>query len=77
MNSIESNVELIMNLRTVPRSIFVWFVTKQKKQIITRAIENQKNNWGNHAFLGITILKKTKILSNVRRFFSKFKLYYL
>ena len=47
----------------------MWFMTMRGKQILARAIEIQKENWGNHAFFrdneATIVLKNSKIQSNV------------
>ena len=48
-------------------------MTMREKQILLRAVEIQKENWGNHAFFrdneATIILKSSKIQGNVWRFF--------
>ena len=62
----------------------MWFMTMREKQILARAVgllESKKKIGGNHAFFGdnykTIILKNSKIQSNVWRYISKLKLYYL
>ena len=43
IRSIERNVK---NGAYYYRSIFAWFMTMRKEQILARAIEIQKENWG-------------------------------
>ena len=56
-------------------------MTMRENQILGRAIEIQKENWGNHTFFrdneATIILKSAKMQSNVWHFFPKLEINYL